>query len=118
MNQNELNSYQKYNYDKEEKKNQDKFSRVLEKYLQAVKDEEKYASNVAIAPKSALLQYVDFVYVVFKNNESPKKVLKLIQQEPTVSVLCRRCLFLDDEIKDKLELDEQYLCVHETVEPD
>ena len=98
--------------------NQEKFSRVLEKYQEAVREEEKYASNVAIAPKSALLDYVDFVYIVFKNNESPKKVLKLVQQEPTVSVLCRRCLFLDDEIKDNLDLDEQYLNVHKTVEPD
>ena len=52
---------------------------MLEKYQEAVREEEKYASNVAIAPKSALLDYVDFVYIVFKNNESPKKVLKLVQ---------------------------------------
>lgn len=56
--------------------------------------------------------------MVFKNNEAPEECLTQFKKEPTVSVICRRCLFLEDPIKDYLELDDQYLNVTATVEPD
>ena len=67
-----MNSFQKYQYKKQKQSHKEKFNRILEKYKEAVTNEERYASNIAIAPQSAMLERVDYIYVIFKNNEIPE----------------------------------------------
>ena len=45
-----MNSFQKYQYEKQKQSHKEKFNRILEKYKEAVTNEERYASNIAIAP--------------------------------------------------------------------
>ena len=61
---------------------------------------------------------VEYVYVTFKSNQTPKKNFELFVAEPTYSKIVRRIFCIDDEIKDNVEFCDQQLTVQPTVDPD
>lgn len=96
----------------------EKSQRFEDKYIKAVELEEEYAFNVSQAPKSKILHFIEYTYVTFKSNQTPKKVLELFVKEPTSQKIMRRIFCIDDEIKDNVELEDQNLDCSRTVDPD
>ena len=107
-----------YNRTNELKTISERVQRLFEKYKIAVEQEEKNALNVSIAPKWQLLEMVEYVYITFKSNQTPKMNFELFEAEPTYSKIMRRIFCIDDEIKDNVEYDNQQLEVQPTVDPD
>jgi hypothetical protein len=61
---------------------------------------------------------VEYVYISFKSNQTPKKVHELFVIEPTSSKILRRIFCIDDSVKDNIELEDQQLKVQPTFDPD
>ena len=58
--------------------------------MEAIELEEKYAFNPTTAPSNKLIRKVEYTYITFKSNQSPKKALELFVKEPTTSKVARR----------------------------
>jgi hypothetical protein len=61
---------------------------------------------------------VEYIFISFKSNQTPKKVLELFVVEPTSSKIIRRIFCIDDSVKDNIEMEDQQLEVLTTVDPD
>tara|TARA_B110000285_G_scaffold209591_1_gene250705 strand:- start:180 stop:587 length:408 start_codon:yes stop_codon:yes gene_type:complete len=96
----------------------EKSGRFEDRYAKACELEEEYAFNVPAAPKNKIIHFIEYTYVTFKSNQTPKKALELFVKEPTSSKIIRRILCINDDIKDNVELDEQVLDCGHTVDPD
>jgi hypothetical protein len=96
----------------------EKIDKLEIKYKEAVKLEFKNALSVSTAPKWQLFDMVEYIYISFKSNQTPKIVKELFVSEPTSSKIIRRIFCIDDKIKDNVELDDQQLEVLPTVDPD
>ena len=103
---------------KELKKCQERIEKLEIKYKEAVKQEFKNALTVSTAPKWQLYDMVEYIYISFKSNQTPKKVKELFVVEPTSSKIVRRIFCIDDAVKDNIELADQQLEVLPTVDPD
>lgn len=111
MNAGEYSALELYNRTNELQSIEERQHRLREKYKAAVAQEEKNALAVSIAPKWQLLDMVEYVYITFKSNQTPKKNFELFVAEPTFSKIIRRIFCIDDEIKDNVEYDDQQLVI-------
>ena len=96
-----------YNRTIELKNIEERIQKLREKYKIAVALEEKIALTVSIAPAWQLLEMIEYTYVTFKSNQTPKKNFELFVAESTYSKILRRILCIEDEIKDNVEFEEQ-----------
>ena len=103
---------------KEMKKLNEKIDKLEQKYKDSVKLEFKNALSVSTAPKWQLFEMVEYVYITFKSNQTPEKVLELFVVEPTSSKIVRRIFCIEDKVKDNVEMEDQSLEVLPTVDPD
>lgn len=70
--------------------NKEKYERFRARYLESIELEEVYAFNPSTAPKSKLIEHIEYTYVTFKSNQAPKKALSLFVKEGTSNKIMRR----------------------------
>ena len=67
------------------------------KYDQILEKEKLENKAVIHISKHAFIPGIDYILVVFKNNETPKTIYKLYEKEHPVAALCRTLLCIPDE---------------------
>ena len=91
---------------KELAKLSEKIEKLEIKYKEAVKLEFKNALSVSTAPKWQLFDMVEYIYITFKSNQTPKVVQELFVIEPVSSKIIRRIFCIDDKVKDNVEMSD------------
>jgi hypothetical protein len=84
----------------------ERIAKLEVKYKEAVALEFKNALSVSTAPKWQLFDMVEYVYISFKSNQTPKKVKEIFVIEPTSSKIIRRIFCIDDKVKDNVEMTD------------
>lgn len=77
-----------------------KILRFKEKYDLIMEIEAQQNKPVIHISKHAFNPGIDYIWVVFKNNETPKIVYKLHEKEHPVALMCKTLLCIQDEQAD------------------
>lgn len=96
----------------------DMYERQKERYKAIVEAENKARRSVGILPKCHRLEFIDYIFVTFKNVECVDKVVEVFEKEPAASRVFR-CIFC---VQNKRQTDKEFLgaelSVETAVEPD
>lgn len=71
------------------KKLEEKINRFKIKLDEIIEEENKLNKAKVHFSRTEFIPYLDYVWVVFKNNETPDQLDKLYEKEHPVAVLCR-----------------------------
>ena len=65
------------------------YERQKDRYKAIIEAENKARRTVGIIPKCHRLEFIDYIFVTFKNVECVDKVVEVFEKEPTVSRMLR-----------------------------
>lgn len=74
-----------------------KILRFKEKYDLILEMEAQKNKPVIHISKHAFIPSIDYIWVVFKNNETPNIVYKLHEKEHPVALMCKTLLCIENE---------------------
>ena len=79
----------------------EKILRFKEKYDEIIEKEDQINKPVLYISKHTYVEGIDYLWVVFRNNETTKTVHQLYEEEHPISIICRKLFCIKNNQESK-----------------